>query len=156
MNELADDAERAAHNGRLRLLYQSTKRLSGKWGRAEMPVKDVQGKTIFEKEAQLERWKEHFETLLNRPAPDNPPDIRPSEEDLPISCEPPTREEIAKAVRLLNSNKAAGPDSIPPEALKADVPTTIDILYNLFVKVWEEEDFPTDCKTCIEVVINDI
>ena len=144
MNELADDAERAAQNGHLRVLYQSTKRLSGKWGRAEMPVKDAQGKTIFEKEAQLERWKEHFETLLNRPAPDNPPDINPSEEDLPISCEPPTREEIAKAVRLLNSNKAAGPDSIPPEALKADVPTTVDILYNLFIKVWEEEDFPTD------------
>ena len=144
MNEMAEDAERAAQNGHLRLLYQSTKRLAGKWGHAEMPVKDAQGKTIFEKREQLERWKEHFDSLLNRPAPENPPDIDPAEEDLPISVDPPTRGEIAKAVSQLNSNKAAGPESIPPEALKADIETTVGILHDLFAKVWDKEHFPTD------------
>jgi len=142
--EMAETAERAAQNGHLRVLHQITKRMSGKWSSAEMPVKDAQGNALIEKEAQLGRWKEHFDTLLNRPTPENPPDITPSEEDLPISCEPPTREEIAKAVKQLNSNKAAGPDYIPPEALKADIPSTVDILHDLFVKVWNEEDFPVD------------
>ena len=144
MNEMAENAERAAQNGHLRVLYQTTKRLAGKWSRAEMPVKDAQGNTLFEKEAQLARWKEHFDTLLNRPAPENPPNIPPSEVDLPINCEPPTRMEIAKAVKQLNSNKAAGPDFIPPEALKADLPTTVDILHDLFIKVWNNEEFPAD------------
>lgn len=103
-----------------------------------------QGKTLFEKKEQLERWKEHFEALLNRPAPEKPPDIDPAEEDLPINVDPPTRAEKAKAVRQLNSNKAAGPDSMPPEAMKADVETTVDILHNLFAKVWDKTDFPTD------------
>lgn len=144
MTEMAVKAESAAQNGHLRVLHQTTRKLSGKWSSAEMPVKDAQGNTLIEKEAQLGRWKEHFDTLLNRPTPENPPDITPSEKDLPINCEPPTREEIAKAVKQLNSNKAAGPDYIPPEALKADIPVTVDILHDLFVKVWNEENFPAD------------
>ena len=43
---------------------------------------------------QLNRWAEHFEELLNRPAPQNQPHIQPAETDLPIDCNKPTREEI--------------------------------------------------------------
>ena len=48
---------------------------------------------------QLNRWAEHFEELLNRPAPQNQPDIQPAETDLPIDCNKPTREEIKKGNR---------------------------------------------------------
>ncbi|GFR98360.1 hypothetical protein ElyMa_006348100 [Elysia marginata] len=58
---------------------------------------------------------------------------------MPIYPEPPSKEEVAKATKALKSNKAAGPDLIPPEALKADIPTTVDILYGLFVNIWEQE-----------------
>ena len=89
---------------------------------------------------------EHFEGLLNRPPPNNPPDILPARKDLPICCEPPAREEIAKAAKQLHANKAAGPDAIPPEALKIDIDVSKDILYDLFVKIWKEEQFPKDWK----------
>lgn len=44
------------------------------------------------------------------------------------------------------SGKAAGPDDIPAEALKADTETTVEMLFPLFEKIWEEEDIPADWK----------
>ena len=48
------------------------------------------------------------------------------------------------AIRQLKSAKEAGPDGIPWEALKADIETTVDMLYALFEKIWEAEEVPQD------------
>ncbi|VDP80321.1 unnamed protein product, partial [Schistosoma curassoni] len=50
------------------------------------------------------------------------------------------------AIRQIKSGKAAGPDNIPAEALKADVAVTARILHILFNKIWDEEQVPTDWK----------
>ena len=39
----------------------------------------------------------------------------------------------------LRSGKAAGPDEIPTEAIKADIETAVNMLYSLFSKIWKEE-----------------
>ena len=41
---------------------------------------------------------EYFEDLLNRPSPVKPPDIQPAEENLPIDCRKPIKEEIKMAI----------------------------------------------------------
>ena len=46
----------------------------------------------------------------------------------------------------MKNGKAAGPDGLPAEALKADVETTADMLLLFFVKIWEQEETPTDWK----------
>ena len=143
---LAERAERAATSGQTRILYQTAKTLIGKFRKTEVPVKDVNGKTIFGKEAQAKRWTEHFTNLLNRPSPNNPPEILPARSDLPVSCHCPTKEEIVNAIKQLNKGKAAGPDLIPPEALKADPHATADALQPLFAKIWTENKFPCDWK----------
>ncbi len=100
-------------------------------------------------EQQLNRRTEHFEELLNRPAtasPPPPPDIQAADVDLPIDCSKPTRDEIRKAILRTKSGKAAGPDDILAEALKADTETTVEMLFPLFEKIWEEEDIPADWK----------
>lgn len=89
---------------------------------------------------------EHFEELLNRAASQNPPDIQPADQELPIDCSAPTKEEIYGAIRQLNNNKAAGPDGIPAEALKVDTEPSVEMLYPLFKKIWEEETVPHDWK----------
>ncbi len=94
----------------------------------------------------MERWAEHFEELLNRPAPPNPPDIEPANVDLPVNCEKLTREEIRKAITLMKNGKAAGPDDIPAESLKANLEASVEMLYPLFERIWEEEDIPADWK----------
>ncbi|CAH2322892.1 Hypothetical predicted protein [Pelobates cultripes] len=51
-----------------------------------------------------------------------------------------TREEIRKPITLMKNGKAAGPDNIPAEALKADLKSSVEMLYPLFEKIWEEEE----------------
>ena len=46
----------------------------------------------------------------------------------------------------LKNGKAAGADNIPAEALKADIDTTVEMLYPLFARVSEDEELPADWK----------
>jgi len=146
IDSLADEAEAAAASNNMRQLYDTTRKLSGKYSRPERPVKDKDGNTLQGAEKQLSRWAEHFEDLLNRPTPPNPPHIIPADTDLPINCDHPTRTEIRKAIQQLRNGKAAGPDNIPAEALKADLTTMVEMLYPLFKQIWEEEEVPADWK----------
>ncbi|CAH2293336.1 Hypothetical predicted protein, partial [Pelobates cultripes] len=59
----------------------------------------------------------------------------PANEDLPINCGKPTREEIRKAITMMKNGKAARPDDIPAEALKADLKSSGEMLYPLFEKI---------------------
>ncbi|CAH2224944.1 Hypothetical predicted protein [Pelobates cultripes] len=97
---LAAEAEQAAYNGNMKQLYNTTKKLSGKYSTPERTVKDKEVKVITILAQQMNRLSEHFKELLNRPAPLNPRDINPANEDLPINCSKPTREEIRKAITL--------------------------------------------------------
>ena len=86
VENLAKEAEEAAGCQNMKRLYDITKKLSQKQGQADRPVKDKDGKPLVGEEQQMERWAEHFEELLNRPPPLNPPEILERETDLPISC----------------------------------------------------------------------
>ena len=59
----------------MRQLYNITKKLSQRNTKPERPVKDNSGNQIIGVENQRQRWMEHFEELLNRPSPENPPDL---------------------------------------------------------------------------------
>ncbi|VDP09289.1 unnamed protein product [Schistosoma margrebowiei] len=146
VKELATTAEKAAREGNMKQLYDTTKKLSGKYSKPERPVKDKEGKPITEIQQQWNIWVEYFEELLNRPAPMNPPDIEAAHTDIPIDVNPPTKEEIRMAIRQIKSRKAAGPDNIPAETLKSDIEITTNMLYLLFNKIWEEEQVPMDWK----------
>ncbi|CAH8465462.1 unnamed protein product [Schistosoma haematobium] len=146
VEDLATTAEKAAREGNMRQLYDTTKKLSGNRRKPERPVKSKEGKVITNIEEQQNRWVEHFKELLNRPAPLNPPNIEAAPTDLPINVGPPTIEEISMAIRQIKRGKAAGPDNIQAEALKADVAVTARILHILFNKIWDEEQVPTDWK----------
>ncbi|VDO52902.1 unnamed protein product [Schistosoma margrebowiei] len=111
-----------------RLLLQ--RKLSGNRRKPERPLKRKEGEVITNIEEQQNKWVEHFKELLNRPAPLNPPNIEAAPTDLPTNVGPPTIEEISMTIRQIKSGKAAGPDNIPAEALKADdwVPSTPELV----------------------------
>jgi hypothetical protein len=81
---------------------------------------DKEGRTIQREEGQKDRWKEHFDELLNRPATQDASYIQPADCDRLINCDEPRKDEILKAINQLKFAKAAGPDSIPAEAQKTD------------------------------------
>ncbi|VDP50043.1 unnamed protein product [Schistosoma margrebowiei] len=121
VEELATTAEKAARQGNMKQLHDTTKKLSGKYSKPERPVKDNEGNPITEIQQQPNRWVEYFEELLNRPAPMNPPDIEAVHTDLLTDVNPLTTEEIRMAVRQMKNGKAAGPDNISAEALTSDI-----------------------------------
>ena len=53
------------------------------------------GRLLTTTEDQNKRWVEHFQQLLNRPPPTNPPALLPSDQELDINCEPPTETEVS-------------------------------------------------------------
>ena len=98
IDNLAKQAETAAGQGNLKELYMITKKLAGKFQQTDKPVKDKHGNPLTTTEDQRRRWAEHFEELLNQPAPAEPPDIPPAETVLPINCLKPSKAEIKKAI----------------------------------------------------------
>nr|KAG5686071.1 hypothetical protein BaRGS_030686 [Batillaria attramentaria] len=151
IDNLASQAEEAARQGNLKDLYQVTKKLAGKFQQTDKPVKDKNGHPLTTTEEQLKRWAEHFRELLNRPIPETPPDIPPAETELPINCDKPSKAEIRKAIITLRNGKAAGPDEIPAEAIKADTETAVNMLHSLFSKIWEKEEVPAQWKEGIVI-----
>ncbi|VDP02050.1 unnamed protein product, partial [Schistosoma curassoni] len=59
-------AGKAAREGHIKQLYDTTKKLAGKYSKAERRVKDTEGRPITEIQQQRNRWVEYFEELLNR------------------------------------------------------------------------------------------
>ena len=109
-------------------------------------VKDKNGRTLSTEKEVQQRWTEHFGEVLNRPDPVNPAEV-PEEhfmDELTISEDPLTKEEIISTVRELKNGKAAGFDEVSPDVLKADPATTADILDSLLKKIWEQENIPED------------
>lgn len=139
-------AEETAQHGNMKDLYTTTKQLSKKFSKLERPVKDKDGRAIPEEEGQRNRWMEHFQKLLNRPAPQDPPDIQPADSNLPVDYGKPMKEDLQKAIKQLKNGKATRPDSIPTEALKADMEIMVEMLLPLFKMMWEEEQVPSEWK----------
>ena len=82
IDSLAREAEDAAAHGNMKQLYETTRKLAGKYKQADRPIKDKKSDVVTSDGDQLKRWRERFEELLNRPAPENPPDIPPADEVL--------------------------------------------------------------------------
>ena len=68
--ELATEAETAVEQRNMKELSNITRILSGKRMPPKKPVKDTNDTVLTTSEDQKIRWKEHFEELLNRPAPE--------------------------------------------------------------------------------------
>ena len=145
--DLANKAQEAADKNDLRNLYQITKKLSGKNTKnSGAHIKDSDGNLITTTEETQQRWVEHFSSILNRPPPQETANIPPADQRLDLNCEPPTLEEIKKAIDYLKNNKSAGPDDITAELLKADAETAANQLLPIIQKIWQDEIYPNDWK----------
>ena len=146
LHGLTEEAEAAAQRRDLKRLYEITRTLSGKSTNPSKPVKDKEGKIVTTEEGERKRWVEHFKEVLNRPPPETLPNILPAEDMLDVETGPPTKAEVIKAIKKLKSGQAAGPDGIPPEALKGDSTTSAEMLLPLLEKIWKDENVPKDWK----------
>ncbi|CAH1270907.1 Hypp4507 [Branchiostoma lanceolatum] len=109
LDNLAEEAEIAARRGDQGSLYRTLKTLAGKSTPPTASVKAMDGTITDTPEQQLARWREHFQSLLNR-----------------------LSSEVVKAIGKLKPCRAAGADDITPELLLHGGPTVAGQLKQLF------------------------
>ena len=149
LSRKADEIQKHADTNNHRRFYDALKTIYGPQPHGTSPLLNADGSTLLtDKNAILQRWAEHFNSVLNRASTINSEAIDRMPQ-VPINtelAEPPTESEITAAVKLLSNNKAPGSDSIPAEIYKAGGPVMIRKLSELFKSMWEQESIPQELK----------
>ena len=142
---IAREAENAASQGNMKGVYEATKKLCNEKPRHIDMVKDKDGNLLTKDDEIRKRWSEHFDEVLNRPVPSSVADIHEETECIDnIEVGYITRDEIRNAMHKMKKGKAAGIDSITIELLRAGGDVAIEVLYELFTKIWDKEEIPED------------
>ena len=103
----------------------------------------------------MDRWKEHFQDLLNRSSLTDPNALN-NKDKLPCNADmdiPPSLEEIEDAIKSLKNGKAPGADGIPSEVYKYGGPRVVQTLHSFFKTCWDEAELPQDFKDAKIVTI---
>ncbi len=99
------------------------------------------------------RWKEHFQSLLNRNSAVTDITIEsvPQHQTKESLADLLTINELQRGIKYIKNNKATGPDGIPAEVF--GVVALTNRLYNLIVKIWRKEMIPPDLRNATIVTI---
>ena len=145
----ADAIQAYAERNDMQNFYDALKAVYGPTSSGSPPLLSVDGTTLIsDKEKILERWAEHFNNVLNRPSTISEDAIARLPQ-VPVNdslADPPTEEEVTKAIRRLSSGKAPGADSIPAEVYASGGPKLTESLTRLFIAMWTQEKLPQDFK----------
>jgi hypothetical protein len=150
-NNHAERLEHEMQNGSSRNAYRLLKISAGKFSPRAATVLDKDGKNICSIDGCINRWREHFDELLNRPVVDKAPDDLFAGVSEPYQCHdlPPTKAEIVAAIAHLQNNKAPGDDNIFPEELKFGGDVLVTAFEKLFHLIWEQESIPSSWENAI-------
>jgi len=145
---LSSNIQQAADTGNIKSMFEGIKKATGPRISKTAPIKSKEGMIITDKAKQLERWVEHYAELYSREnivqqavldAIDRFP-------QMPELDEPPTIEELSKAVDKLPSGKATGKDGIPAEIIKSGKSSLLVPLHKLLTQCWNKGSVPQDLK----------
>ncbi len=147
-DRLAVEGEERLSQGHSGDAFANFRRLRTAGPRISAPILDTSGKLLSDQAAILVRWKEHFATLLNRPAPSPPASLEAAAAeaivDESISTAPPTLQEVYEAIKKIKSGKSPGVCGIYPEYTRCAGSGAMKFLVDLFKQVWESETVPDE------------
>nr|VZI33627.1 unnamed protein product [Spirometra erinaceieuropaei] len=115
--------------------------------KATVPLLCADGSTLFTKKTQiLQRWAEHFRSVLNRTSTISDAVIArlPQMETTADLDLPPSLYETISVVQQLYNGKAPGSDTIPAEIYKHGAPQPMDHLTALSQEMWCQGEVPQD------------
>ena len=145
----ADEIQAFADKHDMKNFYSALQAVYGPVTSATAPLLSSDGsRLITEKEKILDRWAEHFDSVLNRPSSINDEAINrlPQVEINTSLADPPTVLETQKAIELLSNGKAPGSDSIPAEIYKTGGPKLVERMTLMFEEMWKQKRIPQDFK----------
>ena len=130
-----------------RVFYEGLKGVFGPQVSGTSPVMADDGTTLLtEKNDILNRWKTHFESVLNSSSDVNNSilDSLPERTQIPELDFIPNFSEVSTAVKQMLLRKSPGDDSIPAEIFKFGGNTLLKTLLELFIIIWEKGSVPDD------------
>ncbi|EYB96256.1 hypothetical protein Y032_0152g2889 [Ancylostoma ceylanicum] len=140
-NRVAGELEEAAGRSDYRMLYRTTRRLSGKAKTTDDNLRKADGTFVRSTAERLQRWKEFLSELCDHESPQGPPlellSIQTPRNAFLVG--EPNIDEIKKAVRSLKNGKTPGSDSISAKAIKAGGEVLLRRLQSLISLVWQSE-----------------
>ena len=149
LEERVSETQMYADTNNTRKFYESLKAIYGPSSSGITPLLSANGETrITDTDAILDRWAEHFDSVLNRPSNMNLDSI----EHLPQTpinftlSDIPSLEETKAAVKQLSLNKSPGDDSIPAEIYVHGGDSVIEKLVELFQIIFDSESLPQQFK----------
>lgn len=147
----ASEIQLAADKHNTKKIYQliNSLNISKDYQIKSINVKDKNGKILSTEAESLERWKEHFEGVFNKPSKAQH-SILESIEQRPIQHhlgDVPTLEEVESAFASLPSGKTCGQDSIVAEMIKAA--KLNDKYHDLIKQVWKTRTTPTEWRDAL-------
>lgn len=107
-------------------------------------IQDALGRMLTEKHHVVNRWREHFNQLLNVDKHSEDVEGFPVYYDVEEQLEPPTQDEVNKSVMHLKNNKAPGTDAITAELLKNGGSALYRRLFDLIKLIWVTEELPKE------------
>ena len=116
LSKKADEIQQYADSNNTKCFYDALKTIYGPQSSGTSQLLNADGTRLLTDENEiLERWAEHFNSVLKRPSSINAEAIvrMPQVEINTSLAEPLTEPEVQKAIKLLSSGKAPGSHSIP-------------------------------------------
>jgi hypothetical protein len=125
-------------------MFQGIKKLCGPTMKSTQAVKDLEGNVLVEPEAILKRWTEHFDMLLNQFSEVDEKVLEniPQREVDEKLADPPTLDEVDKAIARLKNNKCSGEDGITAEIFKYGGDVIRELLHQIICQIWKEGQVP--------------
>ena len=149
LSRKADEIQGFADKHDSKRFYSALKEVYGPQPSGVTPLLSADGANLLtEKSVILERWAEHFQAVLNRPASINDQAIARLPQVVVNNSldDPPTITEVEEAIKQLSDGKAPGSDAIPSEIYKCGSATLKVKLTELFQMIWNQQIIPQEFK----------
>ena len=149
LNKKADEIQGFVNCHNDKELFASINMVYGPQHSTSPPLLSADGKTLItDRKEILDRWAEHFDSVLNRPSEVNDEAIdRMPQVPINLTMEAtPSEDDVQKAINQLSNGKAPGTDGIPAEIYKKGGPVLRTQLTKLYESFWNKEDMPQELK----------
>ena len=147
--EKAVELQEASDRKDMKRFYDGLKAVYGPKSVSLAPIRSMDGQNLLTDSREiLQRWAEHFNTLLNRSSTmqEDATDFLRQRDPIISLDRPPCKAEVLSAVKILSNGKSPGPDGIPAEVYKYGGSKLVKRLVHLFKNIWEKEYVPQDFK----------
>ena len=154
--KIITEIQDASNIGDSHKLYSLLRKVYGPRSSNVTPIRSKDGSHLIKDPAGImNRWKEHFDDLLNRESSVNESflDKIQQREVKWVMDERPTRTEVDKAIDSMNLGKAPGKDGIAAEMLRFGGEYIRTSVWEIICRFWDEGSVHQDWRDAIMMVL---